>query len=264
MRKEITPRKKSLPKINIYSPNSYNNLVKKLFVSEAGGDCSHIAYLYHSLLASFQKETFSSKLTLLRERLRLEICFPESLEERVRKTLALSAAEIFGIGYKYDFLKKNLRRGRLTRGERELLLTALVAADFPDEKGYLLKRVSFEKELCLDGIYRFRLQELKEKWAEILSLLPNDYLEEEFERFICFLLEGDESKIYVKGDEVYNENYLKQRRSGLISSYPELSFFREVMLSGAGKVCFLTPPKKEACAFLKKYYAGRFFYAKRS
>lgn len=246
--------------INILSGDSYNIHVEKIVVTESGTDCSHIAYLYHTLHVELPPKSVSTRLDLSSDRAHLEISCQKELLSDLKKCLLSCTADIIGIAYKYSFLRGFLKISGLTLTEKEILLTSLVAADFQEEKKYLLNRIDFERELCIDGLFTFRLQALKEKWVDILELLPESFTRSEFDRFICFLLEGDDKKIFLKDDEVFDERYQKQRRSRLIGTLPEISFLREILLSGANKICCLTVPKEEDREILKKYYAGRVFF----
>lgn len=234
--------------------------MKKIVVSETGTDCSHIAYVYHSLNAELPALSTEYHLTLHYGEVRLIISCDDSYYPDVKKCVISACADIIGIGYKYAYLKDCVDLSAYSDYNGELLLTALISADFAEEKKYILRRLTFGKILCIDGFFRFRLRELKEKWSQITELLPEYFSPYEFEKFIGFLIEGENKKIYVKDNEVFDERYKKLRRSRLIGSYPEFSFLREIVLSGADNICCLTPVNGEESSFLKKYYPSKVFF----
>jgi hypothetical protein len=66
------------------------------------------------------------------------------------------------------------------------------------------------------------------------------------------------NKIYVKGNTVFDENFVPLRRSRLIGEEnPET----EIMLSDAGFIYCLGKPEKNVGVFLQKYYAERAIFS---
>jgi len=235
--------------------------VKKIVVTESGADCSHIAYVYHSVNAECADGEIEFHLGFYFDEVRLSLSFNEAFLDKIKKCVASAVADIICISYKYDFLSKNLALTKYSDYDRELLLSALISADLKEEKKFLLRRLSFDDIICINGFYNFRMAEERAKWSQIISIMPNNFLPYEFERFIGFLLEGENKKVYVKDSEVFDDRYKKLRRSRLIGNYPEFSFLREIILSGADSICCLTPVNGDDGVFLKKYYPSKVFFS---
>jgi len=234
--------------------------VEKITVTESGTDCSHISYLYHALMGEGARLMPSVRLSLNRGRLRLDVECSEKEYPSAHAAIASAVGDIIAISYKYSFLKKYIGVRSLSDLEREVLLAALISADFTEDKKYVIRRISSLKGFSVDGIFNFRIPALIDKWTDVISYIPESFTYDELEKFIAFLLEGDGGRIYVKDNEVFDEKYKKLRRSRLIGSYPEFSFLREIILSCADKIFLLTVPGAEECRFLKKYYGNHVFF----
>ncbi len=232
--------------------------MEKIIISEFGADSSHLSYVYHTLNGEGLTDGVY-RLSLCSDRIYLEIQTDGENCERVRSVISSAIADIICIGYKYVFLKKYIVTDFLSEHEREVFFASLIAADFKEDKKYVLKRIKDLKEYSIDGIFNFRLKELEERWEDVISYIPEYFTRSEFESFILFLLEG-EGRVYIKDDEVYDNGYKKMRRSRLIPSSPEYSLLREIILSGADSVCCLSGVGKDEELFLKKYYGDKVFY----
>lgn len=234
--------------------------MEKIIISESGNDCSHISYLYHMLAGDKNAVNSNLRLSIGYDRIYLEVNVKNEYAEETRNIITSAVADIICIGYKYSYLKKLIPLNFLNNIEREILIAALIAADFTDDKKYVVRRFVSDKEYSIDGFFNFRMNALKRKWDDIALYIPDGFSVGEFDDFIVFLLEGDNGKIYIKDNEVFDEKYRKLRRSRLIGSFPEYSFFREVILSGANNIFCLTNPPYSEVGFLKKYYGSRIFF----
>lgn len=234
--------------------------MEKITVTESGTDCSHISYLYHALMGEGGMLTPSVRLSLSRGRICLAVEADKEERDKIHGAVVSAVGDIIAISYKYTFLKRYIDVKRLSDLEREVLLAALISADFTEDKKYVVKRISSLENFSVDGIFNFRIPALIDKWTDVISYIPESFTYGELEKFIAFLLEGDGGKIYVKDNEVFDEKYRKLRRSRLIGSFPEFSFLREIILSCADKIFLLTVPGAEECKFLKKYYGNHVFF----
>lgn len=187
----------------------------------------------------------------------LRIC-PEEEGEELRRTVEEKISEIICIGYKYAQLSSSVRPAGLTDEEREILLAALIAADFTEDKKYVLSRLRGAKEYSVDGFFCFRLRDLREKWKGVAACVPPVFTAGQLTAFMDFLLDGERGKIFLKGGEVYDSRCRRLRRAALIEcGSHELDTLREIVLSCAAKVeCLGTLPEREE-RFLRRYYAGR-------
>ena len=59
-----------------------------------------------------------------------------------RKFIEEHIADVIAIGYKYAYFEKHLSLPLLSKEQRRLLLTALVAADYADDKTYITKKIN--------------------------------------------------------------------------------------------------------------------------
>ena len=175
----------------------------------------------------------------------------------VRKFTEEHIADVIAIGYKYAYFDKRLPLPVLTEMQRRLLLTALVAADYKDDRSYVLRRIRGFESYCIDGLFYFRLQELKKRWEEIIEYIPVHMGEVGIESFIGFLIEDGEGKVFIKNGRVYDEDYRPSSRSLLTGREWTIG---EVLLSGAEQVYCFGEMEESVTAFLKKYYGEKVFF----
>ena len=163
-------------------------------------------------------------------------------------------AEIIAIGYKYLYFQSRLLLPYLTPPEREILLTALVAADLPEDREYVRTRLTGEEVYCIDGTYRFRLHGLKNRWKKISEYVSVDFNALSLDSFLSFLTGEGEGKFFLKDGKLYDEDYRLLNKSVLTGRYFPIG---EILLSGAKNVYAFGKPSAETENFLKKYYKER-------
>ncbi len=205
------------------------------------------------------RERFSflpSACALAREGNCTEIAFKTEKEycPYVRKFTEEHITDVIAIGYKYAFFDKRLPLPLLTATQRKTLLTGLVAADYREDRAYVLRRIRGFEDYCIDGMFHFRLQGLKARWEEIAAYIPTDMGEVATEGFISFLAEDGEGKIFLKNGKVYDEEYKKLSRSLLTGGENAVA---EILLSGAGQVYCFGETEEVTKSFLKKYYGEK-------
>ncbi|MBO5240030.1 MAG: hypothetical protein J6B56_01230 [Clostridia bacterium] len=172
----------------------------------------------------------------------------------VRRFVEENVADVIAVGYKYAFFEKRLCLPLLTATEKRLLITALVAADFKEDKSYVARRLCGFESYSLDGVFHFRLKELKKRWEGVVEYVPTDMGASSIESFLEFLTEDGESKLFLKGGKVYDEEYRLLSRSALTG---KASAVGEILLGGAGQIYCFGETDEETRDFLKKYYVGR-------
>ena len=175
----------------------------------------------------------------------------------VRKFTEEYIADVIAIGYKYAYFEKKLPMPILTPLQRRTLFTALVAADYKDDRAYVLRRIRGQENYCIDGMFHFRLQELKKRWEEIIDCIPVNMGEVGIESFIGFLIEDGAGKVFLKSGKVYDEDYRPLSRSMLTGAFWTVG---EVLLSGAEQVYCFGEVEEETKTFLKKYYGEKVFF----
>ncbi len=248
---------KSSTFINNFHFAAYNNRVEEITVTQNGFNAQYMSYLYGKV-----KERFSflpSFCDLAKRGDCANLCFQTEREycPYVRKFTEEHITDVLAIGYKYSFLEGKLPLPMLSKKQRRLLLTALVSADYKEDRGYILRRLRGLRHYCIDGVFHFRLQELKKRWEELVSYVPTDMSESGMEGFIGFLAEDGEGKVFVKNGKVYDGEYRPLSKSVLTGRESAVG---EILLSGAERVYCFGETETEVVRFLKKYYGEKAFF----
>lgn len=223
------------------------NIVVEFLVSDRMEHSGFLAYFYSGV--SGAQGVDRAELDVSGERAVCRV-FAESLALPV---LLERMTEIVAVGYKYRFLDGCVRVG-LRERERALLLSALIAADLEGDRQYILPRLASEKEYCLDGLFAFRMGELREKWERIAAYIPEEFSKRDLINFSTFLVQESCRTVYLKESEVYGENFRRLRLSRLTGRE---CAEREIVLADAGYVKCLGGVSDGMGEFLKNYYAGR-------
>lgn len=228
--------------------------MEEITITQNGYDGLYMSYLYGKV-----RERFSflpAVCDLEREGDRTAIAFKTEKEycPYVRKFTEDHIADVIAVGYKYDFFEKRLRLPLLSKLHRRLLLTALVAADYKEDRAFVARRLRGFESYCLDGFFHFRLQDLKKRWEEVADYIPLDMGESSLESFLGFLTEDGEGKLYVKDGKVYDEEYRPLSKSILTGVESPIG---EIVIGGAERVYCFGETDEETKEFLKKYYGEK-------
>ncbi len=231
--------------------------MEEITITQNGFDGLYMSYLYGKV-----RERFSflpSACDMYRRGDCTEIAFKTEREycPYVRKYTEEHITDILAVGYKYAFFDKRLPLPLLNPTKRRQLLTALVSADYKEDRGYILRRLRGFTHYCIDGMFHFRLQDLQRRWEEIAEYIPTDMGEVATEGFLSFLAEDGEGKIFLKKGKVYDEEYRRLSRSALTGAESTVG---EILLSGAEQVYCFGETEEETRAFLKKYYGEKVFF----
>lgn len=210
-----------------------------------------MSYLYSKVTDKFSFLPTSSERLFEGDRSALVFKAERKYCPYIRKYTEENVAEVIAVGYKYKYFQEELSLPLLNGEEKDILLTALVSADLSEDREYVKRRLTGNKEYCIDGTFHFRLSELKRRWKKIAEYVPTEFDARSLESFVEFLVGEGEEKIFVKEGEAYDEEYRPLSRSNLLGNK---SLVREILLSGAGNVyCFGLVDEKTK-EFLKKYY----------
>lgn len=113
--------------------------------------------------------------------------------EKLRQSIYSALAEVYAIGFKYDYLKAKLN----IKNENLLiktLLNTMTVFDSNNDKKIVKKSLENEKIIAIDGFFDFRLKELKKKWDEIIDLTKENSIVLADEKvsgdFLMFLLDA--------------------------------------------------------------------------
>jgi hypothetical protein len=236
---------------------AYNNLVEEITIIQNGFDSAYMSYLYSKVRERFSFLPAVGDIQKEGELTRIDFQAESAYCPYVRKYTEEHIADVISIGYKYQYFEKNLRLPLLSKNEKRVLLTALVAADYKEDKAYVIRRLRGYKQYCLDGFFHFRLQALKKRWDGIVEYVPPDMGKSSTEGFLGFLAEDGEGKIFVKDGKVYDREYRLLTRSLLTGKWSAIG---EILLACAERVYCFGETDEETLAFLKKYYGENVFF----
>lgn len=231
----------------------------KITVSEQNSNNLCVAYVYNSLSSYLNICGANADITFDDTRTNLIMATDKKYLPYIIKQTEEKIAEVIAVGYKYNLLKKNIKPIRLNELDTEVLLCALVSADFNEDKKYIIKRLKEVNVYSIDGFYNFRLQNLKRKWQGIIECIPNDFTPNDLCDFINYLFE-ERGTVTIKYNDgkFYDKAYNRLNRAELIdSSFNELNNVRELLLSGATKLECNCKPDYLMCEVLNKYYRSR-------
>ena len=211
----------------------------------------YIQYLYNKLKTSI--EASKAKIELFEEAngFCLVCRGEESSLAQMRQLANEHISDILAVGYKYEFFKAHLALPLLSKEDKFLLYSALVSADYKEDKRYASRRLGVFEDCSIDGVYNFRLAELKTRWREVLEYIPADFGKYELEGFVDYIISENDGKAYLKKGKVYDENYREQQKSELLG---EKSLISELLLLGAGSVYCFGRVDEATEQFLRKYY----------
>lgn len=228
--------------------------MEQFTVSDREEHCRYIAYIAGALTAVKERTAhieFEDGRVIFTLR-------AEPTEPEFRKLAEDRIADVICIGYKYSILSGQIAPAGLNAQDREILLTAVIAADFAEDKKYVLSRLAQQRTHTIDGFFNFRLKELREKWLGVAACVPPVFTRGQLTEFMRFLLNTNRGKVFLKRGEVYDVRCRRLRRSALIGdASAEMNTLREIVLSGAGKVECLGSPTALQENFLKRFYEGR-------
>ena len=227
--------------------------VEEILVSERKERSFYITYLYNAVSSGLVRTGGTGELMFGEERVAFRLRAGSGVLSLVRDKIA----EIIGIGYKYEFLNERLQVS-LSAREKKLLCAALIAADYEGDKTYIRRKVTVSNEYAIDGLYAFRFGSLREKWERISEYIPEGFASDDLIKFCEFLVGESKSKIYLKDNTVFAENFHPLRRSRLTG---EEDLETEIMLSDAGFVYCLGEVEDSVGDFLQKYYAERAIFS---
>ena len=240
--------------INNFDFTAYNNIVEEITITQNGFDGLYMSYLFGKVRERFaflpsvcdmQKKGDCTEIAFKTER---AYC------PYVRKYTEEHIADILAIGYKYAYFERRLALPLLSPLQKRMLLTALVAADYREDRAHIIKRIRGFERYCLDGLFYFRLRDLIKRWDEIIDYIPTEMGEGSMEGFIEFLAEDGEGKIFLKDGKVYDEEYRPLTRSLLTGVASPIG---EILLGSAERVYCFGEADGETASFLRKYYGEK-------
>lgn len=231
-------------------------------VSEKENNQNNLFYIQSSLGELLSHADCLVKLINKEGRAILTINCPEYYKDIIKTEIADKVAEILVIKYKYDYFKKNISVCGLSNIDKEILLTSLIAADLFDDKKYALNKVKEYENICIDGIYNFKLCSLKNKWQDVVNCIPQCFMKSQLKDFIYFLLENKKKKVYVDDGLVYDSHFRRLKRCMLLEG-ENIKIIREILLSNCGEVELSGSIPKDDEYYLKEFYNDKIYFSKR-
>lgn len=228
--------------------------MEEITITQSGAPGAYISYLRGRVSDRFSFLPAECGLEEDGERTSLVFRSEKKYCPYIRRYAEENIADVIAVGYKYRFFDKALFLPCLNPSERDILLTALVAADYPEDRSYVLSRLRGAEEYCIDGVFNFRLRRLKERWEGIAEYIPSGFDREALSDFLAFLIGESRGKVFLKDGKLYDEEYRGLNRSCLAGGQTPV---REVLLSGADNVYCLGEPDPVTAEFLKKYYGEK-------
>ena len=225
--------------------------MEKITVTQNGRDDAYALYVYEKVKERFSFLPASFQILPEGDRTKVEFSSEERYCPYIRKITQRCIADVLALGYKYCFFEKKLPLPLLNEQEKKLLLTALTAADYREDYAYIFSKLKGFEEYAIDGVYNFRLSDLKARWTDVMKYISPDFCGAYLESFISFLIDEGEGRAYYKDGKVYDEEYRVLEKSKLIGGYSPV---RELVLSGVKEVYCYSSPDRETKTFLEKYY----------
>ena len=228
--------------------------MEEITITQKGFDNAYASYLFGKVRERFSFLPASIDMEQTGDFTEIAVKTERAYCPYVRRFVEEMVADVIAIGYKYTFFKKRLCLPLLNAEEQRLLITALVSADFKEDKSYVARRLCGFENYSVDGVFHFRLQELKKRWEGVVEYVPKDMGEASLESFLGYLTEDGENKLFLKDGKVYDEQYRLLSRSALTG---KTSVVGEILLANAGQVYCFGETDRATGLFLKRYYGGK-------
>ena len=232
-------------------------------VSEDEKNISNILFLQNDLSELLTQSGCFIQCTNINGRSILSIEIPDYYNDIIKLEIIDKVSEIIVISYKYDYFKSQTNFDGLKSDEREILFTSLISADFEDDKKYVFNKIKSFEDLALDGIFNFRINNLRKKWEEVLTYIPSFFSSSQLKDFISYLIENKNKKVYIDNGKVYDSHYKRLIRCDLIKGVNNLRIIREVLLSNCGIVSLNGEIPKEDEFYLKEYFGDKVIFSEK-
>jgi hypothetical protein len=231
----------------------------ELVITDKSKNINNLFYLQKTLAEILGQTESSSFIESTDNESTMRVLVKPYYEGLIKEELADKIAEVIAIAYKYEFFVTKIKPSGLKESEIKLLLAGIISADFEDDKKYIIDKIGEFKSLSIDGTFNFKLKILKDKWAEICTVMPSVFTSEQLKEFLLYISGEKDKKIFVDGDGVYDCHYRRLLRSELLGEH---SVLVETILSGAYEINYLSMPSINEQGSLKEYYGSRITFLK--
>ena len=141
--------------------------MEEITIVQNGYDAAYMSYLYTRVKERFSFLPATCRMEKQGDSYRIGFSTQKEYCPYVRKFAEENIADVLSVGYKTHFFQRRLRIPLLDNQEKNLLITALVAADYKDDKTHVSRKLRGLKSYCLDGVYNFCLHDLKKRWEGV-------------------------------------------------------------------------------------------------
>lgn len=232
----------------------------QITVTDRDFNRNNLLYVQNSISEFLSQISGRVDLVQTGSRSMLTVLCEDKFADIVGCEIADKCAEVIAINYKYDFFKKRVKLCGLKPVEFEILMASLIAADLDEDKRYAYVKLKGEKEVAIDGLYNFRMQPLKRKWEDIVSYVPQSFVNSQLKDFISYLLENKRRRVYVDCGKVYDSHYRLLKRSSLLGG-EGVEIVREVLLSNCGEIELSGELPKEDEYYIKEFYSDKIIFS---
>lgn len=237
--------------------------MKVLRICERTDNADKLDYIVNceGLKITFEKEC---KMQFVGEFSFLELYVADETQFVANRLIVDRIADVICVSYKYELFKEKIKGNGLNDEDKEILLSAVIAADFEDDKRYVKSKIKLEEQCSIDGIYYFKMQKLQKKWEEIASYVPEYFTPEELKEFVGYLInEKSGRRVYIDGDEAFDGRYKRLNKTDILPCAERNKLLKESLLAGAGEICFLNKPEPNVSACFEKFFGDKILNSSR-
>jgi hypothetical protein len=164
----------------------------EITVTSAPNDTETIATLFARLTPFVAQAEGVCVLSDVRGRPAVSVACEEDKQPVVACGLTESLVDLVIYRYKRDYIQEKTKIPTQNTVLYNAFLKAMVAFDRAFDREMILKKLIFPESLSLDGFYRFRLQELRARWQEMVALANDNArflaLDETFVELLRFIV----------------------------------------------------------------------------
>ena len=219
-----------------------------------------ITYIKNSLAELTERTETEVRVTEKGGRTGLVFRLHDCYSEVIRGEIADRASEVIAVGYKSVFFKSAVKISGLKAEEREILYSAMISADLKEDKKTAFAEFSRMDRFSIDGVFNFRLKNLRKKWKEIGEYMPSVFFGEQLKDFMGFLLENRKKRAYIDGVRVY-DNYFRRLMRCSLTGFDGLKVVRELIMSGCGEAEIRGDIPAEDEGYLKEFYGDKIYFS---
>ena len=154
--------------------------MQELILNVEKKDNHFVDYVYQKMLYPVKTSGGICAIDTFDDKVCLGIAISDESYKIIENLFKSIVAEILAVGYKNKYLKQNIGVDTSTLLGSVLLDTMCIFDSRYDAK-YIKKQIKDFNVISLEGCYNFRLNDIKQKWDDIIALFNSysDFLAEE-------------------------------------------------------------------------------------